>query len=736
MQSQGNEHVLRVIVADDHALLLQGHKSMLESHGFEVVALAADADQLVRDVDAHHPDVVVTDIRMPPTNTDDGLRAAVSIRRAHPDIGVLVLSQYIEANYALELIGDDARGVGYLLKDRIVDFDEVATALRRVAAGGSVLDPEVVRWLLGGARDASPLDDLTAREREVLGLVAEGYSNQGVGRRLGVSERAVAKHVSSFLAKLGLPAEPDAHRRVLAVLAYLQDERAPSRDVVRSPTQPTRALSQMAGGGATVCLLGLEAYSYDCWAVLEAAGVRLLRVRDVDGAIGALSDPAIQVVIADADRGAALTAAVRAREEVASTHIVLCARLNSPDELRAALDAGADDVMRVPFEPEVLAARVAAGLRAARLRENEALLRSLVANIPGAVYRCACDEHWTMQWLSDEIEQITGYPAREFIDSAVRTFASVIHPDDREQVERSVMDAVEAGRPFTLEYRVQRPDGSARWVLERGQAQDAGDGRRWLDGAIFDITARRAAEQALREHEIVETRLAEVHASRARILDAADRARREIERNLHDGAQQRFVSIALQLQSWAAGQRELSDEARDELAGVLAGLRTGLAELRDLAHGLHPAILTDRGLADALTSLGHRAAVPVDLRVALASDRLPIAIEAAAYFTVCEALTNVAKYAGATHAWVDVQRRNGQLDIEVGDDGVGGADFHEGSGLQGLRDRIAAVNGTLHVHSPRAAGTVLRARLPLDAPARPEHNGESTARPANVTASA
>ena len=262
-------------------------------------------------------------------------------------------------------------------------------------------------------------------------------------------------------------------------------------------------------------------------------------------------------MIASANQGDELTGAVRRRREIASTHIVLCAALDSPSELRAALDAGADDVMRVPFEPEVLAARVAAGLGAARLRANEALLHSLVANIPGAVYRCACDADWTMQWLSDEIEVISGYPASEFIENSVRTFASLIHPDDRDQVERSVMDAVAAGRPFTLEYRVVRRDGEERWVLERGQSQDAGDGRRWLDGAIFDITARRAAEQALREHEVVEAQLDEVHASRARILEAADRARREIERNLHDGAQQRFVSIALRLQVWLAAHREL-----------------------------------------------------------------------------------------------------------------------------------------------------------------------------------
>ncbi len=225
MQSEQNEPRLRVVIADDHALLLQGLASMLEAHGFDVVAQAGDAVDLVRKVGAHHPDAAVIDIRMPPTNTDDGLRAAVAIRKAHPDVGVLVLSQYVEAAYALELIGDDARGVGYLLKDRIADFDEFAVALRRVAAGGSVLDPEVVRWMLGRPRDASPLADLTAREREVLGLIAEGCSNQGVARRIVVSERAVEKHVTSILSKLGLPTEPEAHRRVMAVLAYLEDER-------------------------------------------------------------------------------------------------------------------------------------------------------------------------------------------------------------------------------------------------------------------------------------------------------------------------------------------------------------------------------------------------------------------------------------------------------------------------------------------------------------------------------
>ncbi len=219
---------LRLVIADDHVLLRRGVVSMLEAQGFDVVAQAGDAEELLRKVGAHRPDVAIVDIRMPPTNTDDGLRAAVEIRQAHPDVGVLVLSQYIEADYALELIGDDARAVGYLLKDRVSDIEEFANAVRRVAGGGSVLDPEVVRWMLGRQRETSALAELTPREREVLGLLAEGCSNQGAARRLVISERAVEKHVTSIMSKLGLPSEPEAHRRVLAVLAYLEDAGAGS----------------------------------------------------------------------------------------------------------------------------------------------------------------------------------------------------------------------------------------------------------------------------------------------------------------------------------------------------------------------------------------------------------------------------------------------------------------------------------------------------------------------------
>ena len=481
---------------------------------------------------------------------------------------------------------------------------------------------------------------------------------------------------------------------------------------IHAEPRPVSALKDVAGSDAGVVLLGLEAVDDSAWEILAASGLRLLCAADESDAVRTLADGGAAIVLADVARAPALIRSVRAEPDLAAAHVVVCAEAG---RLRAALDAGADDVMRIPFEPEVLAARVAAGLRAARLRANEALLHSLVANIPGAVYRCVCDEDWTMLWLSDEIETISGYAASDFIASRVRTFTSVIHPDDREQVERSVMDGVAADRPFTIEYRIVRSDGEVRWVLERGQAQEAGDGRRWLDGAIFDVTARRAAEQALREHEIVEAKLAEVQASRARILDAADRARREIERNLHDGAQQRLVTVALRLQLWLTANRDVADDARADLEDLLGELRTGLSELRDLAHGLHPAVLTDRGLEHALVALSRRAPVPVELTTAL-PERLPIAVESAAYFTVCEALTNVAKYADASHAWVTVERRNAHLAVEIGDDGVGGVDTSVGSGLEGLRDRIAAVDGTLEITSSPRKGTVLRAHVPVPSP--------------------
>jgi DNA-binding NarL/FixJ family response regulator/class 3 adenylate cyclase len=213
---------VRLVLADDSVLLREGLARLLEDEGFEVVAQSGNAEDLLRHVAMHRPDVAITDIRMPPSQTDEGLRAAQQIRELHPGVGVLVLSQYVEPTYALELLGDSAEGVGYLLKDRVSDLEEFVAAVRRVAEGGSALDPAVVDQLVGRRRRDDPLDELTPREREVLELMAEGRSNQAVAERMFVTLRAVEKHVTSIFTKLRLPASGDDHRRVLAVLTYLR----------------------------------------------------------------------------------------------------------------------------------------------------------------------------------------------------------------------------------------------------------------------------------------------------------------------------------------------------------------------------------------------------------------------------------------------------------------------------------------------------------------------------------
>jgi DNA-binding NarL/FixJ family response regulator len=213
---------MRVIVADDSVLVREGVVRVLERVGLEVVGQAGDGQELLRKARMHRPDVAIIDIRMPPTFTDEGLQAALTIRRELPGTGVLVLSQYLEDQYALELLGDEAAGVGYLLKDRVMDLERFTDAVRRVADGGSALDPEVVSQMLGRRRVEDPLAVLTKREREVLALMAEGRSNHAIADVLVVSERAVEKHVTSIFAKLGLPPAVEDHRRVLAVLAFMR----------------------------------------------------------------------------------------------------------------------------------------------------------------------------------------------------------------------------------------------------------------------------------------------------------------------------------------------------------------------------------------------------------------------------------------------------------------------------------------------------------------------------------
>jgi DNA-binding NarL/FixJ family response regulator len=213
---------VRVVIADDAVLLREGAVRLLTEAGIEVVAQAGDAEDLLRKVRAHKPDVAIIDVRMPPENTDDGLRAALVIREELPDVGLLLLSQYVEDRYLGELLAGGAEGVGYLLKDRIADVERLSEAVERVSAGGSVLDPEVVAQMLGRSRDENPLDALTDREREVLGLMAEGRTNRAIAGELYISERAVERHVTSIFNKLELAPTGEDHRRVLAVLTYLR----------------------------------------------------------------------------------------------------------------------------------------------------------------------------------------------------------------------------------------------------------------------------------------------------------------------------------------------------------------------------------------------------------------------------------------------------------------------------------------------------------------------------------
>jgi DNA-binding NarL/FixJ family response regulator len=213
---------LRVVVGEDQPLVREGIIRVLEDAGHEVVGVAGDGPDLIRKARAHKPDLIVTDIQMPPDSADDGIRAAKTIREELPDTGVLVLSQFLEGRYALDLVGERAAGVGYLLKDRVGDLTIFLDAVRRVAAGGSALDPQVVERMLARPRHDSPIDDLTPRERQVLTLMAEGRSNQGIADELIVTVSAVERHVTNIFGKLGLHHTPEDHRRVLAVLTYLK----------------------------------------------------------------------------------------------------------------------------------------------------------------------------------------------------------------------------------------------------------------------------------------------------------------------------------------------------------------------------------------------------------------------------------------------------------------------------------------------------------------------------------
>jgi PAS domain S-box-containing protein len=459
---------------------------------------------------------------------------------------------------------------------------------------------------------------------------------------------------------------------------------------------------------AAVLVVGATEPEVQPW--LRAAGHATRAAPRAKAALAALSEAPADLIIADRERtgldAPGVCRVLHGDPQLGDAWVLAITAKGRMSD--AALNAGADDYLHRPFTRGELLARARAGLRAAQQRSDDRLMRALMVNVPGAIYRSAWHAGHRLELISDEIERISGYPPSNFVASARRTLLSIIHPDDRERVLRSVEEVTDGG-PFVIEYRILRADGEVRWVMDRGQLVPGPGDRVWMDGAIFDVTERRAAEQALREREVEQARSEELRASRARIVQAADAARRKIERDLHDGAQQSLVLASLTLRR---AQAQAGGTAAEDLVAEASGqLQLGLAELRDLAHGIHPAVLSERGLAPALESLITRSPVAVQLRVS--QERAAPAVEAAIYFTVAEALTNVAKYARASAATVSVEVDDGTLVAEVVDDGVGGADTANGSGLRGLVDRLDAIGGTLAVDSPPGAGTTVRACAPL-----------------------
>ena len=445
---------------------------------------------------------------------------------------------------------------------------------------------------------------------------------------------------------------------------------------------------------------------------LRAAGHELRAVPSAKAALKDLAEAPAQLILVGGDDAAADCRVLRDDARLGEAWLLAVTDRDDNRAAVAALQAGADDYVQRPCSRTELLARTRAGVRAAQQRSDDTLLRALMVNVPGAIYRSAWHADFTLALISDEIERISGYPPANFIASAKRTLMSIVHPDDRAQILESVEHAHDADEAFVLEYRIVRADGEIRWVLDRGQLIEGPGGRLWMDGAIFDITDRREAEDALRRREVEAARTEELRASRTRIVEAADAARRKIERDLHDGAQQRLVSLALDVRVARARLAKDPDSAGPFLDRLGDELKQASAELRELARGIHPAVLTERGLAPAIETLVSRATVPVEV-VSLPEKRLPAVVEATAYFTVSEALTNVAKYANASHATVRLANGDDSLVVEVQDDGVGGAQAGAGSGLAGLADRVGAVDGSLVVTSPPGEGTLVRAVLPL-----------------------
>jgi PAS domain S-box-containing protein len=442
--------------------------------------------------------------------------------------------------------------------------------------------------------------------------------------------------------------------------------------------------------------------------VLSEAGYDVRMEPTAEGALEVLDHSPFDLVVVDRrppdSEGIELCTAIRTRTTNAQVHVIVLTS-GGTDEPARALEAGVDDYLITPFESVELLARVHSGARSVGLHTSEARLRTLMANVPGAIYRCANDRDWTMELISDDIERISGYPSSDFIGSAVRTFASIIHPEDRGQVEREVAEATQAHRMFILEYRIVRADSTLAWVLERGQ-QVSSTGRSWLDGVIFDITERRQAEDQL-------------HESLRRLAVVEDRER--IARDLHDGVIQSLFGVGMKLQA-ASQKADQANAVRASLAASVDDIQSVIEDLRHYVFGLRPGLLADRELHQALDRLAadfqlHSqvvTVVDVDASVAAALTRSAGDV----LQLTREALSNVRRHAQATTCRISLARVEDGAVLEIDDDGCGFDPVTVsgyGQGRRNLSERAVRLGGRLELSSG-TTGTTVTVHLPLRAP--------------------
>ena len=462
----------------------------------------------------------------------------------------------------------------------------------------------------------------------------------------------------------------------------------------------------LLGSRINVLLVGASTRLTTAGTQLLQAGYSVHSARDSDAALTMLDQEPFDLLIVDWDmsggEGEQLCATLRSSSQHSDLYVIAITPPGgaAPDQV---LRAGADDYLISPFRESELLARVRAGGRSAMLDLGEKRVRALIANVPGAIYRCADDADWTMELISDDIERISGYPPSDFIQSRVRTFESIIHCEDREQVHDDVARAIRGGRIFDLEYRITRADGGEAWVLERGQAVHTGTGRSWLDGVIFDITDRKHAEEQARESE--------------RLLDVA-RDRQRIVTELHDGVIQCLFGVSLNLDRLRK-KADHPDEVRSSLAANVDRLNSVIDDIRYYIDGLRPTLLTDRELSEALNILvrefqdGSGIATAVDLDRDVCARLTPHAADVVQM--VREALSNVHRHAQAGTCRVSVRRAGDSALLEINDNGRGFdplASAGQGQGLGNLADRAERLGGQLTISS-KPAGSSVRIRIPL-----------------------